>query len=406
MRSIRHSFKIVSAFALAIVVAVALSLGLLWLDHTRSTTLPVPSGPFAVGRTTLVWKDPGHVDPMAPQPGTKRELFVWVWYPAAIPQQPQAFDSYLPIPWREAIERNTSPVLRLFATRDLSRVRSHSYRDAGVSPLQASYPVVLIRGGAAAQVTQYTSLAEDLASHGYVVVGFDAPYRTTVTVFPDGRVIARAPQNDVELVAGTQQVELGATLAKAWSADLSYALDQLGELNHSDPSGRFSGKLDLKKVGAFGHSLGGATVLEFCHDDPRCKAGIDIDGLPLGDGERQGLKVPFMFLLSDHSKESSAETAPVMAHIRSIYDQSPPDKRVWVSIRGAGHFHFSDGAMLQFQPIVFALHSLGIMHLEGRRQVEITQNLITDFFDICLKGKAPVSALREEIPYPEVQYME
>ena len=406
MRSIRRTFKIVAALALAVVVAVALSLGILWIDHTRSTTLPVPSGPFAVGRTTLVWKDPGHVDPMAPQPGTKRELFVWMWYPAAIPQQPQAFDSYLPIPWREAIERNAGPFLRLFATRDLSRVRSHSYRDAGVSTLQPSYPVVVMRGGAAAQVTQYTSLAEDLASHGYVVVGFDAPYRSTVTVFPDGRVIARAPQNDVELVAGTQQVELGAALARAWSADISYALDQLGELNTSDPSGRFTGKLDLKRVGAFGHSLGGATVLKFCHDDPRCKAGIDIDGLPLGDEESQGLKVPFMFLLSDHSKESSAETAPVMAHIRSIYDQSPTDKRVWVSIRGAGHFRFSDGAMLQFQPIVFVLHSLGIMHLEGRRQVEITQKLISTFFDNCLKGTAPVSALREEIQYPEVQYME
>jgi pimeloyl-ACP methyl ester carboxylesterase len=406
MRSIRRAFKIVSAFGLAVVVAVAVSLGILWIDHTRSTTLPVPSGPFAVGRTTLVWKDPVHVDPLAPQPGTKRELFVWVWYPAAIPQPPQAYDSYLPISWREAIERNAGPFLRLFATRDLSRVRSHNYRDAGVSTVQTSYPVVFMRGGAAAQVTQYTSLAEDLASHGYVVVGFDAPYRSTVTVFPDGRVIARAPQNDVELVAGKQQVALGAALAKAWSADISYALDQLGELNTSDPSGRFTGKLDLNKVGAFGHSLGGATVLKFCHDDPRCKAGIDIDGLPLGDEEGQGLKVPFMFLLSDHSMESSAETAPVMAHIRSIYDKSPPDRRVWVSIRGAGHFRFSDGAMLQFQPILFVLRSLGIMHLEGRRQVEITERIISTFFDNGLKGTAPVSALRVEIQYPEVQFMD
>jgi hypothetical protein len=94
-----------------------------------------------------------------------------------------------------------------------------------------------------------------------------------------------------------------------------------------------------------------------------------------------------------------------MAHIRSIYDQSPEDKRFWVSIRGAGHFQFSDGAMLQFQPIVFVLHSLGIRHLEGRRQVEITQRLISMFFDDCLKGTAPCSSVREEIHYPEVRYM-
>ncbi len=406
MRYIRLAIKIVAGLVLAVVAAVAFSLGILWIDHTRSTTLPVPSGPFAVGRTTLVWTDPNHVDPMAPQPGTKRELFVWVWYPAAIPQQSEAFDSYLPIPWREAIDKAVSPVLRLFATRDLSRVRSHSYRDAGVSPLQAPYPVVLMRGGAAAEITQYTSLAEDLASHGYVVVGFDAPYRSIVTVFPDGRVIARAPQNDVELVGGSQRAELGAALAMTWSADMSYAVDQLGVLNASDPSGRFTGRLNLKKVGAFGHSLGGATVLHFCDDDQRCQAGIDIDGLPLGHQERPGMTKPFMFLLSDHSKEPAAETAPVMTDIRSIYDQSPADKRVWVSIRGAGHFRFGDGAMLQIQPVVAVLHSLGIMHLEGRRQVEITQRLINTFFDICLKGTAPVSALRKEIQYPEVQFLQ
>jgi len=40
----------------------------------------------------------------------------------------------------------------------------------------------------------YSTLAEDLASHGYVVVAFDAPYRTGQVVFPDGRVIARTPE--------------------------------------------------------------------------------------------------------------------------------------------------------------------------------------------------------------------
>jgi hypothetical protein len=35
-----------------------------------------------------------------------------------------------------------------------------------------------MRGGASAPVANYSTLAEDLASHGFVVVGFDAPYRT------------------------------------------------------------------------------------------------------------------------------------------------------------------------------------------------------------------------------------
>ena len=85
---------------------------------------------------------------------------------------------------------------------------------------------------------------------------------------------------------------------------MGFALDQLERLNTSDPSGRFLGRLDMQRVGVFGHSLGGATALQFCHDDSRCKAGIDVDGAPLGNVIAEGVTQPFMFLLSDHSGES------------------------------------------------------------------------------------------------------
>ena len=77
---------------------------------------------------------------------------------------------------------------------------------------------------------------------------------------------------------------------------MSFALDQLDRLNTSDPSGRFRGRLDMQRVGAFGHSLSGATALKFCLNDSRCKAGIDIDGALLGDVVREGVSQPTMFL--------------------------------------------------------------------------------------------------------------
>jgi predicted dienelactone hydrolase len=341
---------------------------------------------------------------MAPQPDSGRELIAWIWYPATRPEHAQAVDDYLPTAWRAAIDQHSVPIFRLFVTRDLSRVHAHSYQDAAVSSAQPSYPVVFMRAGAAAQTTQYTCLAEDLASHGYVVVGFDAPYRSTITVFPDGRVIARAAKNNVELAGGPQQVQLATKLAQTWSSDMSYVLDRLKQLNDSDPAHRFTGRLDLEKIGAFGHSLGGATVLQFCHDDSRCKAGIDVDGLPLGDIAREGVSKPFMFVLSDHSKEPQTETRPVMTNIHSIYDRLPGDQRLWISIQGADHFRFGDGAMLQLPLAVGALHRLGVVHLDGRRQVEITEHFISTFFDVYLKG-APVSTLTNASAYPEVEYI-
>jgi predicted dienelactone hydrolase len=141
---------------------------------------------------------------MAPPPGAQRELLVWIWYPA-VPKKSQAFVDYLPTPWRIAIDRRLGPVMGSLLTRDLSRVHAHSIENAPVAPQQRSYPVVLMRPGLAALATGYTSLAEDLASHGYIVVGFDAPYRSWIVVLPDGKVIARASQNDADLLSGSAQ---------------------------------------------------------------------------------------------------------------------------------------------------------------------------------------------------------
>jgi dienelactone hydrolase len=401
--------KTVVAVALFAVVAIAVLLGLMWLDHNRETSLPTPTGPFAVGRTTYVWSDPAHLDPLAPHPGTTRELLVWIWYPAAPRQPSQALDDYLPAPWRTALERQSSALLTQFLTRDLSRVRAHSIRDAEVSPQQHSYPVVFIRAGLAALTTDYTTLAEDLASHGYMVVGFDAPYRSFVVVFPDGRVIARAPQNNADLLGGSQQEQLANKLAQAWSADMGFALDQLERLNTSDPSGRFLGRLDIQRVGVFGHSLGGATALQFCHDDSRCKAGIDVDGAPLGSVVADGVTQPFMFLLSDHKGESDAGEPEAIrqagANIHSIYDRLPNDRRLMIMIRGAGHYGFSDdGAMLKSPLVMRVLRTVGVVRLDGRRQVALTAHYISTFFDVYLKG-APASQLKSQPEYPEIEYV-
>lgn len=83
---------------------------------------------------------------------------------------------YLPGPWRAADMRYSGVLMSRFLTRDLSKVHVHSKRDAALSPMESSYPVVILRAGGGALTTSYTTLAENLASRGYIVVGFDAPY--------------------------------------------------------------------------------------------------------------------------------------------------------------------------------------------------------------------------------------
>lgn len=380
------------------VLGIVLLLGLMWLDHTRETTLPTLTGPFTVGRTTCVWRDATQVDPMAPQPDTKRELFAWIWYPAA-PQQPsQTVSDYLPTPWRTAVEGQRGLLINKFLTRDLSRVRTHSIDAAEMSPQQRSYPVVLMQAGS-------TSLAEDLASHGYVVVELEAPYRSGVVVFPDGRVIEAAPQNKLA-DNGPAQDQLANKLVQAGSADMGFALDQLERLNTSDPSSKFLGRLDLQRVGAFGWSIGGATALQFCHDDSRCKAGIDVDGIPMGSVVAEGVTQPIMFLMEDMNGDPDSDSRQVMANIHSIYDRMPSNHRWLIGIQGANHYMFSDdGAMLKSPLLTHVLRMLGVVHIDGRRQVAVTTHYISTFFDVYLNRK-PAAELKDKSEYPEIEYLQ
>jgi dienelactone hydrolase len=396
--------RLLRAFAvLALLGALAATalLGSLWLERRTPMTLPAPTGPFAVGRARYDWADSSTLDSLAPVPGAKRELLVWIWYPASAGQSAEP-DDYVPDLQRAAIERARGPVIGLL-TRDLAKVHAHGIRAAAVSPRRPAYPVVIVRAGASQEIVSYSTLAEDLASHGYVVVGFDAPYRTGVVAFPDGRVIARTPANNPELAFGSpDSLRRINRLLDAWTGDIGFVLDRLQQLDVSDAPGGFTGRLDMSRVGLFGHSFGGAVVAQFCHEDDRCKAGVDVDGAPLGSVITAGIPHPFMFLLADHGKEPGSRE--VEAAIQSIYDRLPPKARLWVSIRGANHFFFSDdGALLKSHIVLGALRLLGIVGMDGRRQLAVTAFCLRTFFDTYLEGGEPSRLTIASPLYPEIQ---
>src|SRR5260370_20337274 len=216
-------------------------------------------------------------------------------------------DDCLPARLRPKAENSGGANIWTRLTREVSNGRGHSARDRDVSTQQRSYPVVIMRAGASASVLNYSTLAEDLASQGYVVVGFDAPYRTGRVVFPDGRMIGRTEQNNPEMCVVPDRAQMERCVSRvltAWTGDIAFVLDRLTRLNASDSSGKFTGRLDMTRVGVFGHSLGGAVAAQFCHEDSRCKAGIDIDGAPHCSVIQAGLSQPFMFLLINHGDAS------------------------------------------------------------------------------------------------------
>ena len=129
----RRIFKIFKALVLLGVLAIVVLIGGLWIEHRSEVALPAPTGPFAVGRTLYDW-----VDDTA-----KRELLVWIWYPADAGQPGAVVDDYMPAQVRPPAGPDTGSAIFRLLTRDASKVHGHSLRNAEVSPKQPSYPVAV-----------------------------------------------------------------------------------------------------------------------------------------------------------------------------------------------------------------------------------------------------------------------
>lgn len=135
-----------------------LAVGLL---SSRSTATPALSGTYKVGRTSFEWTDNTRADPLDPAHGPRR-LAVWLWYPAPANAQGRPL-KYSPGLWSGLA---FGPPVRWFES-DFAKIRIHSVEGASVA--DGKFPVVVLEPGMGFTAPQYSVLAEQLASHGYVV---------------------------------------------------------------------------------------------------------------------------------------------------------------------------------------------------------------------------------------------
>jgi hypothetical protein len=108
--------------------------------------------------------------------------------------------------------------------------------------------------------------------------------------------------------------------------------------------------------------------------------------------------------MSDHRGESNEETRQAEANFHSTFDRLPSDRWREIMIRGANHYMFSDDEALRSLVMMRVLRTLGIVGIDGRRQVAVATHFIDTFFDVYLNG-APDSELRSGPEYPEVEHV-
>ncbi|MBI2823845.1 MAG: alpha/beta fold hydrolase [Planctomycetia bacterium] len=239
----------------------------------KTNKLPAPNGPAACGRTTFVWVDPKRAETWTEDPADRREFLATLWYPARVDDSAKT-GPYCPY-------ANWSTMLKGIDRVAATNMATHSFDDAPLAPRDAPYPVLVLLPGGGTPSYDYTALAEELASHGYVVAAVEHSYEGRGQAFPDGRVIEpvgerrRPDPNAPDAEQAMMQFYRDRVDIRA--ADAVSALDQLAQVNAEDR--RFTGRLDLAKVGVFGHSVGGVAATQACALDSRFKAAVNIDGL-------------------------------------------------------------------------------------------------------------------------------
>jgi dienelactone hydrolase len=273
--------------------------------------LPAPTGPLAVGRIAYHWTDSSRGEPFATTPGAYREVMVYIWYPAnAQPNAPtlpylQSFASLE----KCAGETEMKNLLgAAYVSVKSGELRTHAAQDANISTSSKQYPLLVFSPGFGEYSLTYSAMLEDLASHGYVVAAIDHPYDGACVVFPDGRSIAFAQEKwDAAKKQLDSMMAYYGSRIEVWAADTRFALNQLTRYNKMlSLKAPFAGRLDLQRIGVFGHSVGGMTAFRAGELDNRFRAIMnqdsDYQGKPfMPNSSAKNIKQPFLFFVSQHS---------------------------------------------------------------------------------------------------------
>jgi len=234
----------------------------------------------------------------------------------------------------------------------------------------------------------YTAFFEELASRGFVVFALEHTYEAPVVQFPGGRLeLARVPQTT-------------AALDRAFDvrlADVRFVLDRLEQLEASNLPGRLRGRLDLSRVGMFGHSFGGAAAAEAMRVDPRIKAGANLDGSFYGSVARGSLDAPFMLMTAPRGVGPSENA--FLSRLRG--------SQLALTLAGSDHFSFSDLVVLG-RPLARIvpglLRGFPLGSIDPARAIRIQRAYLAAFFSAHLRGTREPLLDRPWRGHPEVRF--
>jgi creatinine amidohydrolase/Fe(II)-dependent formamide hydrolase-like protein/dienelactone hydrolase len=374
-----------------------------WLyrrTQASAFTLPTPTGQHAVGTSAFAVETP------TPTGDPGRTLVVTTWYPArdttGLRRAPYLREE---VALQAVAAAGSSAVATPLAQRG---VVTHGWLDAPVAALAGRLPVLVFSHGYLAMPSDYTALMEDLASHGYAVfsiahtgetMGVTLPGGRLESIFGPGNRLASVPLGvisewnaedsvatavttaadhgaaDATLRAYLARIPLSTAAVDRWVADTRAVVDEIVRLASSTSGSRYAGRLDLSRLGAIGHSMGGVASAAYCARDTRCRGAVNLDGSPqYGDLIDRPSRHPMLMVYASRPGRVGVNDP--------IYGKGTA---YWSAVL-AGALHLNFGDWQYWEGPTRLNQSLG--PITSARCAEVLGNLVREFFAAHLDGRA------------------
>src|SRR5262245_2245507 len=374
-----------------------------------SIALPNPTGAQPIGTIVVRLADSSRT---AGPPGAKfpRPVTLQIWYPArgrASTTAPYLIEPAL----LDAMVAGGFYGVETTTLRSWARVRTHAGLVVGPAP--GRHPLLTLSHGLGLPRASYTSIAEELASHGTIVAVIDHAYGGMTTT-ASGRVLAAGDDstNWDDIAAHLRQME-------QWATDISFVLDRLQSPEALPADVRAVARgIEWARVAAAGHSSGGLAAIQVATRDPRVRASIDMDGglrspegQPLAGFVTTGVTRPTLLLQSHpvysdadlarrHRSRAQYEIAGRAAH--TALDSLAARSRaplIDASLSGAGHMSFSDAPFTM--PVTIT--QFGGRIIDAHRGWEVTTSAVRAFLDAAFRDdEVAAKFARAAERYPEL----
>jgi len=287
---------------------------------------PKPDGLHDVGSITHRMADatrPAHILSDWPD----RELFFKLWYPANASMEATASDRERL--WDQLRGRPDVPLPVRWMLATLKGVRSYTRPSAPYAHDVHSPRLVIYNHGLISFASENTSLAEALASHGFVVLGIEH-----VEQFSEWQLLNRQKPAEKRNAATAARLKTATPIERAQialdyyrsaknanqvvearAADVTFALQHIDSIVERIP-GFGETKPNTDEVAVVGLSLGGAVATEFAANNNRAAAIVNLDGGFFGSQQGRSIAAPYLMMYSSESEGMNDALLPEQA--RSI----------------------------------------------------------------------------------------